>query len=180
MKIDNGVRGWIVKTARKNYWRVAAFYDLADLIQDGYLHYCRIVNIYEVQRNRVRSRARLMGLFKIAYINHIHDLAKQRTRLAVEVKLEELPPLTVARLHYGATQDLLAGAPPLVRLSIAALQDDRVAYLMSQPYVRTPSHRETMNERLCGVLGLDANVFDLPGAIRSYFAGFTSISPQVV
>lgn len=180
MKIDNGVRGWIVKTARKEYWRVAAFYDLADLIQDGYLHYCRVVTIYEVQRNRVRSRARLMGLFKIAYVNHIHDLAKQRTRLLAEVKLDDLPPLTVARFHYGATQELLAGAPPLVRLSIAALQDDRVALFMSQPYVRTPSHRETMNERLCHVLGLDARVFDLTGAIRSYFSGFGSTNPQLV
>ena len=43
---DAGVRGWIVKTAYKHYWRVSSYYEFDDLVQDGYLCYAKCLRTF--------------------------------------------------------------------------------------------------------------------------------------
>lgn len=81
MDMDQGARAWLARTARKNYWRVSDWYDLDDLIQDGYWHWYRIINKYPyITKPRMTRNARriIMGLFQRTYTNHLHDLAKRR------------------------------------------------------------------------------------------------------
>lgn len=81
--LDDGLKKWIVVTARRNYWRVSAWYDLDDLIQDGYLCYQKCVVKYarliRKRRPSKDDRRNFMALVKRAYENHIHDLASKRT-----------------------------------------------------------------------------------------------------
>src|SRR5690554_2636340 len=80
---DAGLKRWIRATAYKNYWRVSHWYDLEDLIQDGYMAYCTCAEHYgHLVRKRKPSaedRRNFMALVKRTFENHIHDLATKRT-----------------------------------------------------------------------------------------------------
>jgi hypothetical protein len=82
--LDAGVRGWIVTTARKNYWKVASWYEITDLIQDGYLCYAKCRARFIPQEDTPEpthdDRKRFMAFFQMAYINQITDLANSRTK----------------------------------------------------------------------------------------------------
>lgn len=86
--LDAGMRGWIVNTAKKNYWRVASWYEFDDLVQDGYMCYYKCRNRYAVLRkakygdnSEKVQRRRIMALVKVAYHNHIATLAMKQSRL---------------------------------------------------------------------------------------------------
>jgi hypothetical protein len=81
--LDRTMRGWIYKTAVKNYWRVASWYDLADLVQDGYLCYAKCRSKYFQNKDNLTEDERrrwFMSLVQTTFINHITDLAWKRTR----------------------------------------------------------------------------------------------------
>jgi hypothetical protein len=116
------MRGFIVNTAKENYWRVAAWYDLEDLIQDGYMCYykCRQRYILEGQewqhgdKARAEERGEVGKTFKPlpkdnpknsdikwfqfivgrAFHNHIFSLASRHAR-HVEVNVSALAPAGV-------------------------------------------------------------------------------------
>lgn len=174
--MDAGAKGWLVQTARKNLWRVPDSYELRDLVQDGYWHWARIVHRYEVMPNRIRSRKHLMGLFKITFINHVNDLSKRKSRM-VEVAFDDLPPAVTARMQYSAAQDLIGLAPPLVKLAFVAIMSDDGARRMRSAYrVYAGGARETLNERLCRLTGLDPKVFDLPDEMKRYLHGYSNLA----
>jgi len=74
--LDKGMRGWLVTMARKNYWRVAAWMDLDDLIAEGFLAYAICRAKYD---DRVANKRHFMALVQITFINQITDLANDRT-----------------------------------------------------------------------------------------------------
>jgi hypothetical protein len=83
---DRGLRQWIYKTARKNMWRVAHFYELSDLIQDGFLCYaiCR-----ERYGHKVEGQRHFMSLCQTVYRNHITDLANDRSNAPKETPISQ-------------------------------------------------------------------------------------------
>src|ERR1700693_1276040 len=79
--LDDGLKGWIHKTARNNLWKVGTWYDLDDLIQEGYLVYCKCLKRFEEADHLPENekRKRFMAYFKSAYENHLRDLAQEKT-----------------------------------------------------------------------------------------------------
>lgn len=151
--LDKGLRGWIVNTARVNYWRVSSWYQLDDLIQDGYLCYSKVASKYTTANQK-----HLMALVQRTFINHITDLARNRGRLN-EVPVSDISesPETffdgVMEPNSEATDVamLLLDAPAEAIALLKALSSD----LMSAPYRKADGTRETTNERICRISGID-------------------------
>jgi hypothetical protein len=165
--MDQGVRGWIFKTARENMWRVSSSYELSDLMQDGFLIWHRVCVKYPnvtVQKHR-------MGLFKTAFTNHIHDLSKKRTRLelvresdlgtTMEVMLEGEDPGSDPDLAFIVRQL----PPALMRVLSCVIESN------SPHRLRLDHSRETTNERLCRLAGLDPTKRNIHTAVLQYLAG---------
>lgn len=169
--LDRGLRGWITKTAQKNYWRVAAWMGLDDLVQDGFLCYmiCR-------RRYTVANKRHMMALVKITYINHITDLANARTRLnEVAVSQIAAPGHEPEALeHLGGCEEgdaelgaALAHAPDEVRQLIALLNDPNALEKLRRPArMYADGTRETHGERLCRLLGIPKD-FNLEAQLRA-------------
>lgn len=173
--MDAGARGWTVKTARRNYWRVARWYDLDDLIQDGFMQYYRIAGKY----SHVTERRHLMAIFKLTYMSWITDLANKRTREPEEITSCVLMPgaaddtplwdkLVTGEPEQASLRLVLAEAPAPVRavLSILATEEGRAR--LRSPYRIRRVGRETLNERLCRIAGYDPTTINLVSWVRNY------------
>jgi len=90
--LDEGMKRWIYATARQNHWRVARWYDLEDLIQDGFLAYqkcyVKYARLVRKRKPTKEDRRNFMALVQTTYLNYIHDLAKKRGSLH---KVQEIP-----------------------------------------------------------------------------------------
>jgi hypothetical protein len=113
--LDEGMLGWFERTARKEHWRMAAWYELKDLVQDGYVCYCKCRNAYALQDpkpghpslntdNPTREQRRhFMALVKTTYYNHIMTLASK-----FSVVVEEATPATsLPGERGGSLEELL-------------------------------------------------------------------------
>jgi hypothetical protein len=87
-RLDSGGRNWLIKTAKQNLWRVANWYELDDLIEDGLLCWQIVLAKYP----QVVARPHLMRLFQTTYRNHLHQLANKRTQ-TTETCMAILPDL---------------------------------------------------------------------------------------
>jgi len=181
--MDEGARRWLFKTVRKNYWRVCRWYDVSDLIQEGYAAY------YEVAHKRYPHAVdppHRMRLFQLVFMSRLHDLANKRTRLAAEVCEADLARPDAAQVETVLTMiadeptlleavPALASAPQYVRDALAlfgtpeGLRAVRAAYRKR----REGRHlvRETLNERLCRLTGRDPREVDIVGGIRACLEG---------
>ena len=173
MHLDEGAVAWTYKIARKNMWRVCSWYDLDDLVQDGYLHFFRVARKYD----NVRSPAHIMSLFKVTYTNHIHDLSKKRTK--------ELPELLVCDLIntdedeapfweslLGVDHEFATTFTAIVRASLPVCELLRniasqrgIKTLRSRCRVLGDGTRETINTKLCRIARCDPQ-YDLVGALK--------------
>lgn len=185
-RMDRGARMWLYQTARKNFWRVSRWYDLDDLIQDGFIHYWRVTRKYPEA-----ERPQIMSLFKTTYTNHIHDLAKVRSRLDEALVLDIPSAGNRSEDGYSSTEAeafdafsndggadaeaavLIANAPPAVKAVLAVLATQAGRRKLQRPYrflKGTPSFaRETNNQRWSRLTGLPVGV-DFEGIFLSYFA----------
>jgi hypothetical protein len=171
--MDQGVRGYIINTAKRNFWRVAEYYEFEDLLQDGAVVWARIVARYP----NVTEPKQRMGLFKVAFANHIHDLSKEKSKLEF-VREAELPaPLDFLREGEDIDADpdlvfILKELPPAIARVIVKMQDGQTFRR------RIEEHgRETSNERACRLAGLDPNKRNIRRAIQAYIAG-ARLHPQ--
>ena len=161
--LDAGLRHWITKTARKQYWRVAAWIGLDDLIQEGMVVFamCR-------QKYKVENKAHFMALVKTCYQNRITDMANEH-------KLREVPfsQLVVqSDTAYRETdvldhlcgsvppeqefQAALSRAPDEIRALMRMLHDPQMCGELQKPLVkRSDGTRETHSERICRLLGIE-------------------------
>lgn len=174
LDIDDGVRGWIFKTATKNYWRLAGWYDLEDLIQDGFMHFYRIRERYA----DVKDPPHLMSLFKRCYENHITDLANRRTRTPELLFIDLAPPdspeydaldyLGGIEEEIGPLLVLLRQAPSEVREVFELFLTDSGLSKLSGPTLRFDGLRETFNEKLCRLLRKDPDHCNVLDVVRSF------------
>src|ERR1043166_3474936 len=115
--MDEGLKRWIHSTDRQNLWKVGAWYDLDDLVQDGYMVYCKCLKNFKKGDNPENEEpARFMAYFKFAFMNHLRDLANSRTRTLdnsfsdvsterdEEVAALEIPFHEEASLHMALVQ----------------------------------------------------------------------------
>jgi DNA-directed RNA polymerase specialized sigma24 family protein len=149
-QIDHGARVWLARTATKQYWRVAVWYELDDLVQDGLM--CWQIVACKYKR---ANRRHLMSLFQITYINHIHKLANKRTACAPELAMEELPEQFCPD---GEMNQLVNEAPAALRQCLRTLlnQPELLARAMSDG-----QRRKTTTEWLRDITGVDVDAEQL-------------------
>lgn len=158
---DKGCRGWIVKTARKNYWRMPAYVGLDDLIQEGLLAYAICKARY---RDTVENKRHFMALVQVVFLNRITDLANERTRgddISVSQIAAEGKELTALEYLAGGCDGdaelaaTLAKAPADVRGFLELLGSDQGRAELDKPLRRRPDGtRETFDDRLGLLLGM--------------------------
>lgn len=177
---DEGMEGFIINTARREYWRVAGLCDLDDLIQDGYLCYCKCAKRYGDPRNRdvpgEMTKSWMQALVGRAFMNHIFTLARKKehgfAQSASEVVLGDETPeelldrCSPAQEETGSFRVLLAQAPREFLSLLKLLAGDGKEALSFQ---RAGRRRETTNEYYCRLLGLNPAERDLVGELRAYF-----------
>ena len=178
--MDVGAKKWLYRTAHKNYWRVAHWLEPEDLIQDGYMHFYRVVEKYSDLSDDPHS-PHLMSLFKITYINHLHNLSKERTRkpeLAISQMVLGLRPDEDTQFleqhqmpddSFGPLAAAIASAPELLqKLLIVMVQESKALRAMYR--VRRDGTRETVNERLCRLAGIGDTSVDLTSTLKVYLS----------
>ena len=162
--LDAGMRGFIVNKARKEFWRVNAWYDFDDLVQDGYLCYAKCRARY---RNTVTDKPHFMALVQTAFHNHIMTLAGKHRLAKKESALSSLTSETrdeAAVLHsspFASTSEmaslslLISQAPAEFKQLIQLLVGDGAEALgfKRKAARRGKGVRETTNEYYCRLLG---------------------------
>lgn len=157
---DRGLRGWIIKYAKKNYWRVASWYDLEDLIQDGLLAYALCRQKYG---HRVENRRHFMSLVQVVFANHVTDLANARTKSVQEISISQI----AAQGRELQALEYLAGAEDggqELKAALSLASEEILAFLklfetpeglaeLDKPLRRrADGTRETWDERLSLIL----------------------------
>jgi hypothetical protein len=173
-RMDAGAYNWLVKTARKNYWRVASWYDLSDLIQDGVMCYYVVRQRYPT----ASARKHIMRLFQVTYINHVHALSNKKRQACAEVAMDD-PAIEIERFaDEDADLDMyLAEAPAEVSTVIRALMAKSEE--LRAPYRRS-GKRATTNQRFCRIVGANANTRDLHALVRTYLRSGELIDPRIL
>jgi hypothetical protein len=166
MEMDEPARGWMINYARKNFWRVSSWYEMADLIQDGYLTYYRIADRY---REAITSRAHMMSLFKVSFINHVHDLAKAKMRYP-EVPIDDFMGVLLGN-NLEDVSLIQASLPREVRAFLRQLQTERGRKHISKPYTVSKKGRETTNKRWCRIVGADPSMINMPELVKESIKG---------
>lgn len=174
--MDQGVQGWIFNTARQNFWRVAEFYEFEDLVQDGAMIWARVADRYPT---KIGDQKRMMGLFKTAFTNHIHDLSKKASALRLVREADLAVPISDLLESEDADQDqdYLLMIRQLPSSIVRAL---RKMYLEDRDHphrLRLDGTRETTAERLCRLAGLDPDLRDIRQALQAHISG-RPIHPQ--
>jgi hypothetical protein len=170
---DEGARRWMIKYARKNYWRVNSLCELRDLIQDGWLCYMVCLRRYPDAKNI----SHLMRLFQVTYINHIHDLSKHQSRMLSFIDPNAIVDDTEKFMdprdaEQGDAYIIPNSAPWYVHAFLRLLCSPDGAKQLRRPYrVRLSGVREETHSRLCRLIGADPeSTPELPAALETYFA----------
>jgi hypothetical protein len=157
---DEILRSWITSYARSQRWRIAGWYSVKDLIQDGYICYCKCRDAYtlgepdptavhDLNTNTPNKsqRRHFMALVQTAFKNHIHTLS---TRYMVNreepidcpssmdsvTMLEDMAP---PQLEETSVLMALASAPAEIGEAIGKLISDG---LDGEQYLRTRLRRQ--------------------------------------
>lgn len=182
--LDEGARGYIVNTAKREFWKMAEWYELDDLIADGYLCYyrCRSRYLPTIQRCEPKfagQRKWLMALVKRAFFNHISTLASKRMAVH-ERAVSQFPKFEVvganaawdallpAQPEEGSFMALLPSAPAELKQLIQLLIQDGADLLKFER--KRAKHflvRETTNEFYNRVLGTQDQ--DIVGKLKAHF-----------
>lgn len=167
MEMDAGARNWTITTARNNKWRVPDWMGIDDLVQDGYVHWARLLARYP----EVVERKHLMALYKTTYTRYLHGLSVQKT-LNPEVRLLDVDQWAINEaqaLEYRTDPEpfqnptLVTHAPEPIRGFFSLTPEQ-----LRRPYRRrVTGRRETYNEKLCRHVGVKC---DLLGQLRQYLA----------
>lgn len=171
--IDESLKKWIMKTARRNLWRVARWYEIEDLVGDGMMIAAKISRQYAPANQR-----HYMALVMTAYNNHVESLARKRRR-GDDVLAADMAPTGVdfdwwlsalmGHAHSDAALSRLLSKArfPVDEVISLFLTDRGVAELRRRP--QRP--RETPNRYICRLLGVDHDEYDVPALVESFLRG---------
>jgi hypothetical protein len=178
--MDEGLERWLFATANRNYWRVAKWYDLDDLIQDGYLCYHKCLKKYGQLRRKKRpqkdDRRNFMALVKRTYENHIHDLASRRTlqkeRAVSQIhSLEDTADAWLER--HGQVELAVCDLTVMIKQSPKEIQELlRLLTTEDTEFLQTKVRR--CHKRIGKIMGLDPKVVDIADMVRQYFQVHTA------
>lgn len=161
-RLDAGMRGWIVKTSKKNYWRVPTYYQLEDLIQDGMVTYAYCNRKYQ----HVTAIAHFMSLVKVSFLNHIHDLSNERTLKRDEILVSPESYMLNSTDLGEAFFTTLLGQLPVELKHLVMLLASGTRRLRR----RDGDTRETTNEFLCRLLAVDPSQVNIMEVFQEHLA----------
>lgn len=168
--MDDGARNYLFRYVQKNHWRVAAWIDKDDLIQEGYFAYYDTLRRYP----NATTPQHIMSLFKLVLRSNIEDLVRANTKQVDDarsdiVEVFESPLMVVP--DFSNLHALLIKAPQIIQDALALLTNEITRQELTKPFVKYDNgRRETLNERFCKLLGQDPNCIDVPKLIRMHFA----------
>jgi hypothetical protein len=176
---DRGAERWMYNFARKNHWRVSAWLDLDDLIQEGWVAY------YETRKRypTATEPKHIQALFYLVFRSKIENLVRAKTKQIDAPSLDDyvadgIFQTGVVRSAHFEEKDspesrmLLMKMPKEIRAVIALFDNSQHREEMQRPLDRYPDgRRETLNDRFCKLLGLDSNIIDVIGMTREYLMG---------
>ena len=132
--LDQGLRRWMFQTASRHLWRMPSWYELDDLLQDGFIAFLICKARYG---ERVQNKKHFMALYKRVYMSIIHGMASKRSRdpeqvtesaLGLEgfMTLEDIAPGEHATAEF---EMVLAQAPqaPHVQFGLQVMDDEAQA-----------------------------------------------------
>lgn len=172
---EGAIEGWVVNFITKNVWRTKPAYDWCDLYQESYLCYDRCVHMYP----EVVEAPHFMRLVQVTTLNRITDLANKRTKRR-EVPMEvgdedstmcllDMVPNNMLGISDYENEEwkVMKDSPQLLRRLVRVLTASDVVLA----YRVVGGIRETTNELLCRLVGVDSTRRDLVGYLRSYLSG---------
>ena len=178
--MDAGAKKWLQRTAAKNMWRCPRWYAVDDLIADGLMIWCRVVKKYEQDAGENLSRAHLMALFKTSFNNHLIWLSSKATKDRPTVSIHDIAPAIKEDECFDdwASIDMpsdmsdvammVAEAPALLKPLLNKLTTAISLPQLNKPYsVNRNGTRETLNDRLCNLVGLSPNI-DLTTPLKNF------------
>lgn len=175
--LDEGIRGWIINECRKQFWKVASWYEFEDLVQDAYLVYTKCLRRFRTKTDDrelplEELRAVMMGYFQRAFFNHMTDLQQHPRSRCKEVAFGDFTQEQENELTSSLESDfdlsdadmvsLLARAPAEIVDMLKKLLVDGVADLIRPATIRLPLApgrrktwvvRETTSEHIDRCLG---------------------------
>ena len=168
--MDQGARNWLHKYARRQYWRVAAWIDYDDLIQDGYIEYLEVLRRYP----QATEPSHKMRLFQLCFRSKIEDLVRANTKQVDDARSDIVDLNDNASMiipDFSTLHALLIKAPAEIKAALALLADDKAREELQKPFVKYDNgRRETLNERICRLVGIDCKKHDLVKDMRLYFS----------
>lgn len=173
----------MLKTARSHYWRIAKTYEFEDLVQEGHWLYIKLVRKYAT----AKTRAAIMALFKISFLNLISSLNRHESRRENIVYASQLltdyddedsffGSLIGGEISFSELGAAVNQAPKPLQDLLVALNDASNLKRLRAPFRIYSDHRETWNDRLCRLTGYDPDVINLSKMLKSYFRGISSTS----
>ena len=170
--MDAGAKAWLAKYAKRNYWRVAAWVEFEDLLQDGQEAYYEVLKRYPT----AVDRAHIMRLFQLVFRSKIEDLVrankKQIDDAASDIVENHDQHATLSTIipDFSNFHNLLLKAPKQIKEALALLANDLTRKQLAAPYTSVNGKRETMNDRFCNMLGYNPKEIDIVGMIKDHFA----------
>lgn len=166
-------RRWIYKYANKNYSRVANWIEYEDLIQEGYVAY------YEVRKRypAATQPAHIQSLLQLVFRSRIEDIIRKAMRKGRPPTTDTLDafkdvePPSLVEADTSGLQLLLIQAPKIIKDVLGVLTDPVMRDALDKPFGRINNGRkETLNDRLCALLGVDSKKNDVVKQTRMYFS----------
>lgn len=167
---DAGARKWLYKYAKKNHWRVAAWIDFDDLVQEGYTSY------YETRMRypNATEAPHIMRLFQLVFRSRIEDLVRANTKQIDDARsdvVEVFDSPNFAVPDFSNLHALLIKAPQVIKDALALLTNEQTREELTKPFERYDNgRRETLNERFCRLMNRDPKSIDVVSELRMYFS----------
>lgn len=175
--LPRGVTGWVYNHARSNYWRLASWYELDDLIQDGLMIAYKCVAKYGFPGEDL-DEPHFMRLVQIAFFNHIAQLLRVSRAVDEQTKLADLSTVNsetdalerLAEAEYVSEQDyavLIDELPAHLRRVVMLFMSDEGAKAVRRPLRKRHKNDETMSDRLAKLAGFPSYL-DFETELRAY------------
>lgn len=173
---DTNAERWLKHYAVRNFWRVAPWLELDDIMQLGYEAYYETRSRYPT----ATEPKHIQSLFQLVFRSRLEDVVRCYVKQVDEPDSEKVEE---SEASFDATglpwtkssglldiHALLIKAPEKVTKVVDLLVKE--PGVLSKPYEKDDSgRRETLNDRLCVLLGLDPKSVDLVKMTRNYFQG---------
>lgn len=174
---EGAISGYVLNFLRRNYWRVAASHERDDVLQESYEVFLRCAERYGL----MDTPKHFMALYKTAWTNHFHDLARKDstersavtygydTMLTDDEVLSLLDIIPGELDTHGYLNTLLQEAPRDVATILAFFLNAPPVLLqrVSEAWTRSGRRKADGNNMLCELLGFPKGT-DLIGKVEAY------------